>query len=97
MANRCRSTVSTQLETANVLVGIGNYAGVSVFRIFPGRATRNLKTRFRWSLAQFKLHSLFPKNLETAKQRSVSAANTGTYLFHRALKQPEPLLSRWES
>jgi hypothetical protein len=74
--------VSTQRETANTLIEIDNYPPVSPFHDFGEWAIGNLNLRLRRFLAQFKLHSVFPQNRETAKQWPVSFANTGTYLFH---------------
>jgi hypothetical protein len=81
--------VSTQHETAKLLMGIGNYAAVSLFRDFRGWAAGNLKFRFREFLAQFKLRSRFPQNCETAKQWPILTAQSKSYLFHTALKQLE--------
>jgi hypothetical protein len=96
--------VSKRLETAKILIGIGNYAAVSLFHDFREWATGNLKLRLsRWFLAPFKLRRPFPQNRETAKQRPISDVNTGTCLFHPGLKQPETVrnsqlhFSWWES
>jgi hypothetical protein len=81
--------VSTQRETAKLLIRIWNYAAVSLFRDFRGWATGNLNLRFRRFLAQFKLRRLSPQNRETAKQRSILTTQSKSYLFHVALKQLE--------
>jgi hypothetical protein len=86
--------VSTQRETAKLLIGIGNYATVSLFRGFREWANGNLNPRIRRFLAQFKLRRLFPQNREMAKQRPVSAVNTVTYLLQPFLKQPATVSNR---
>jgi hypothetical protein len=81
--------VSTQRETAKLLIGMENYATVSLFRDFRGWPTGNLKFRFRRFLAHFKLRSRFPQNRETVKQRPILTTQSKSYLFHVALKQLE--------
>jgi hypothetical protein len=71
--------VSTQRETAKTLIRNGNYATVALFCVLWGRWY--LDSQFRQFLAQFKLRRVFNQNREMAKQRSVSAVNTATYLF----------------
>jgi hypothetical protein len=62
MANRCRSTVSTQLETAKILIGIGNYAGVSVFHDFPEGPPAVLSLDFGGLYLDSNYATGFPKN-----------------------------------
>jgi hypothetical protein len=89
--NRFHS-VSKRHETANTLIEIKNYPPVSPFHDFGESVTGN--SRLWQFLPPFKLRRPFPENRGTAKQQPISAANTGAYLFHRALKQPATVRKR---
>jgi hypothetical protein len=70
-------------------MGVGIYAGVSLFRGFQEWTASNLKLRSRRFLEPFQINGpLLLQSRETVKQRPVSGVNTSTYLFHFALKQP---------
>jgi hypothetical protein len=71
MTNRCRSTVSTQLETSKILMGIGNSADVSVFHDFregPSGPSGILIPNFGGLYLNSNYARRFPQNRRIAKQ-----------------------------